>query len=296
MTLSRDARARAVQLPAWNEALSLPRPWDQQWSLRLQQILAYETDLLEYPDLFEGSVVVESKVAELKREARDEIERILDMGGVIPAIESGYMKSALVRSMSDRMSAINTGEQIVVGLNRWTDGLPSPCSAGRTAASSRSTSPPPATRWTASSTPARPATPARADRGGRGAQGRRPQRRVDDGAVDRVRARPCHHRRVGRCAPRGVRRVPPGHRRRRPAARAWRATGSRRCAAGSGRSPSSSATVHASSSASPAWTATPTAPRSSRSRPATSASTSSTPASGSAPTRSCSPRSRRTPT
>ena len=115
VTLSRDARARAVQLPAWNEALSLPRPWDQQWSLRLQQILAYETDLLEYPDLFEGSVVVESKVAELKREAREEIERILDMGGVIPAIESGYMKSALVRSMSNRMSAINTGEQIVVG-------------------------------------------------------------------------------------------------------------------------------------------------------------------------------------
>ena len=89
VTLSRDARARAVQLPAWNEALSLPRPWDQQWSLRLQQILAYETDLLEYPDLFEGSVVVESKVAELKSEAREEIERILDMGGVIPAIESG---------------------------------------------------------------------------------------------------------------------------------------------------------------------------------------------------------------
>ena len=125
-----EARARAVQLPAWNEALSLPRPWDQQWSLRLQQILAYETDLLEYPDLFEGSVVVESKVAELKREARDEIERILDMGGVIPAIESGYMKSALVRSMSDRVSAINTGEQIVVGLNRWTDGLPSPLLGG----------------------------------------------------------------------------------------------------------------------------------------------------------------------
>ena len=130
VTMSRDARARAVQLPAWNEALSLPRPWDQQWSLRLQQILAYETDLLEYPDLFEGSVVVESKVAELKRDARAEIDRILDMGGVIPAIESGYMKSALVRSMSDRVSAINTGEQIVVGLNRWTEGLPSPLLGG----------------------------------------------------------------------------------------------------------------------------------------------------------------------
>ena len=126
VTLSRDARARAVQLPAWNEALSLPRPWDQQWSLRLQQILAYETDLLEYPDLFEGSVVVESKVRALKDDAREEIEKILGMGGVIPAIESGYMKSALVRSMSERMSAINTGEQIVVGLNRWTDGIASP--------------------------------------------------------------------------------------------------------------------------------------------------------------------------
>ena len=130
VTLSRDARARAIQLPAWNEALSLPRPWDQQWSLRLQQILAYETDLLEYPDLFEGSVVVRSKVDELKAQAREEIDKILDMGGVIAAIESGYMKSALVRSMSERMSAINTGEQIVVGLNKWADGLPSPLLGG----------------------------------------------------------------------------------------------------------------------------------------------------------------------
>jgi len=130
VTLSRDARARAMQLPAWNEALSLPRPWDQQWSLRLQQILAYETDLLEYPDLFEGSVVVESKVAELVRDATAEIETILGMGGVVPAIESGYLKSALVRSMSDRVSAIGTGEQVVVGVNRWTDGLPSPLVGG----------------------------------------------------------------------------------------------------------------------------------------------------------------------
>jgi (2R)-ethylmalonyl-CoA mutase len=130
VTLSRDARARAVQLPAWNEALSLPRPWDQQWSLRLQQILAYETDLLEYPDLFEGSVVVESKVAELKAQATAEIETILGMGGVIPAIESGYLKSALVRSMGERVSKINSGEQIVVGLNRWTDGIPSPLLGG----------------------------------------------------------------------------------------------------------------------------------------------------------------------
>ena len=130
VTLSRDARARAVQLPAWNEALSLPRPWDQQWALRLQQILAYETDLLEYPDLFNGSPVIEAKVEELKRNAWAEINAILDMGGVVPAIESGYMKSALVRSMGERMSAINNGSQIVVGVNKWTDGLPSPLLGG----------------------------------------------------------------------------------------------------------------------------------------------------------------------
>jgi (2R)-ethylmalonyl-CoA mutase len=130
VTLSRNSRCRALQLPAWNEALSLPRPWDQQWSLRLQQILAYETDLLEYPDLFDGSPVVQSKVDALKAEAKAEIEAILDMGGVIPAIESGYMKSALVRSMSERMTAINSGEQIVVGVNRWTDGIDSPLLSG----------------------------------------------------------------------------------------------------------------------------------------------------------------------
>jgi len=130
VTLSRNARCRALQLPAWNEAMSLPRPWDQQWSLRLQQILAYETDLLEYPDLFDGSPVVQAKVQALMDEATAEIETILGMGGVIPAIESGYMKTALVRSMSERMSRINAGEQIVVGLNKWTDGLPSPLTAG----------------------------------------------------------------------------------------------------------------------------------------------------------------------
>ncbi|MFO1128869.1 MAG: protein meaA [Rhodospirillales bacterium] len=130
VTLSRDARCRALQLPAWNEALSLPRPWDQQWSLRLQQIFAYETDLLEYPDLFTGSVVIESKVAALKAQAKAEIDRILGMGGVVGAIENGYMKSALVRSMSERVSRINTGKQIVVGLNKWTDGIPSPLVGG----------------------------------------------------------------------------------------------------------------------------------------------------------------------
>ncbi|MCB9642628.1 MAG: protein meaA [Myxococcales bacterium] len=126
VTLSRNARCRALQLPAWNEALSLPRPWDQQWSLRLQQILAYETDLLEYPDLFDGSPVVQSKTNALKEEALREIERIRGMGGVHAAIHSGYMKSALVRSMSERISRVQRGEQVVVGVNRWTDALPSP--------------------------------------------------------------------------------------------------------------------------------------------------------------------------
>ncbi|MDA0352979.1 MAG: protein meaA [Chloroflexi bacterium] len=126
VTLSRNARCRALQLPAWNEALSLPRPWDQQWALRLQQVLAYETDLLEYPDLFDGSPVVESKVNALKTEARAEIDRILDLGGIRAAIESGYMKSELVRSMAERISDINSGERIVVGVNRWTEAIDSP--------------------------------------------------------------------------------------------------------------------------------------------------------------------------
>lgn len=126
VTLSRNARCRALQLPAWNEALSLPRPWDQQWSLRLQQILAYETDLLEYPDLFDGSPVVQSKVDELKAQARQEIDKILDAGGGVEAIKNGYMKSQLVISQAERMAKINTGEQVVVGKNRWAEGIASP--------------------------------------------------------------------------------------------------------------------------------------------------------------------------
>ena len=98
VTLSRDARARAVQLPTWNEALGLPRPWDQQWSLRIQQVLAYESDLLDYPDLFEGSTVVEAKTAELVAAAQAEIDRVQAMGGAVVAVESGYMKGRLVES------------------------------------------------------------------------------------------------------------------------------------------------------------------------------------------------------
>jgi len=130
VTLSRDARCRALQLPTWNEALSLPRPWDQQWSLRLQQILAYETDLLEYPDLFAGSPVVAAKVAALTDAARTEIAHIDQLGGALAAVESGYMKTGLVRSHAERLARINRGELVVVGRNRWTDGLPSPLLAG----------------------------------------------------------------------------------------------------------------------------------------------------------------------
>ena len=126
VTLSKDARARAVQLPAWNEALGLPRPWDQQWSLRLQQVLAFETDLLEYDDLFEGSVVVERKVAGLIEQVGAEIDRVQGMGGAVAAVESGYMKSALVASHAERRRRIEAGEDIVVGVNRFTTTEPNP--------------------------------------------------------------------------------------------------------------------------------------------------------------------------
>ncbi len=117
--LSKDARARAIQLPAWNEAMGLPRPWDQQWSLRIQQVLAYETDLLEYEDIFEGSHVIEKKVREIEAGAQAEIDRILEQGGAVRAVESGYMKRALVESNAARIAAIESGERTVVGVNRF---------------------------------------------------------------------------------------------------------------------------------------------------------------------------------
>ncbi len=126
VTLSKDARARAIQLPAWNEALGLPRPWDQQWSLRIQQVLAYESDLLEYDDLFTGSVVVEAKVAELVADAQAEIARVLEMGGAVAAIESGYMKSQLVASHAQRRARVESGEDVIVGVNKYTTSEPSP--------------------------------------------------------------------------------------------------------------------------------------------------------------------------
>jgi (2R)-ethylmalonyl-CoA mutase len=134
VTLSRDARARAVQLPAWNEALGLPRPWDQQWALRMQQVLAYETDLLEYEDLFDGSRVVEARVAEIVEGVRAEIDRVQGMGGAIAAVESGYMKSQLVSSLAARRRRIEDGEDVIVGVNRFTETDPSPLQAEGAAA------------------------------------------------------------------------------------------------------------------------------------------------------------------
>ena len=128
VTLSKNARARAVQLPAWNEALGLPRPWDQQWSLRMQQIVAYETDLLEFGDLFDGNPVIAAKVEELKQGARDELRLLDEMGGAIAAID--YMKARLVESNAERLGRIETNETVVVGVNRWQGGEPSPLTAG----------------------------------------------------------------------------------------------------------------------------------------------------------------------
>jgi (2R)-ethylmalonyl-CoA mutase len=124
--LSKGARARSLQLPAWNEALGLPRPWDQQLSLRMQQILAHETDVLEYEDLFDGSPVVEAKVREIEEGARSEIERVEEIGGAVAAVESGYMKRALVESNAARVRAIESGERTVVGVNRYRESEESP--------------------------------------------------------------------------------------------------------------------------------------------------------------------------
>lgn len=131
VTLSKNARARAVQLPAWNEALGLPRPWDQQWSLRMQQIMAYETDLLEYDDLFDNNPAIDRKVSELKAGAREELATIDAMGGAVEAIE--YMKGRLVESNGKRIGNIETGDTVVVGVNRWDKGEASPLTSGEDA-------------------------------------------------------------------------------------------------------------------------------------------------------------------
>ncbi|HTI28284.1 MAG TPA: methylmalonyl-CoA mutase family protein, partial [Kutzneria sp.] len=129
VSLSRNARARAIQLPAWNEALGLPRPWDQQWALRMQQVLAYETDLLEYDDIFDGSRVVQAKVDELLAGAREEIDRVQAMGGAVAAVESGYMKSSLVSSLAERRRRLEAGEDVIVGVNKFDTSEPSPLQA-----------------------------------------------------------------------------------------------------------------------------------------------------------------------
>ena len=129
VTLGADARARAIQLPAWNEALGLPRPWDQQWSLRMQQVLAYETDLLEYGDILAGSHVIEERTDAIIEGVRAEMARIAEQGGVVAAVESGYLKSALVASLAERRRAIESGDQVVVGVNAFTNSEPSPLEA-----------------------------------------------------------------------------------------------------------------------------------------------------------------------
>jgi (2R)-ethylmalonyl-CoA mutase len=131
VVMSKNARARSVQLPAWNEALGLPRPWDQQWSLRLQQIVAFETDLLEYGDIFDGSKEIAARVESLKQEALAEMGRIADMGGAVAAVEAAYMKQRLVESNLKRLAAIESGEQTVVGVNAYTEGAPSPLGGGQ---------------------------------------------------------------------------------------------------------------------------------------------------------------------
>ena len=130
VVLSRSARARAVQLPAWNEALGLPRPWDQQWSLRIQQVMAHETDLLEYGDILDGSPVIEAKVQALVDGTEAEMARIADQGGIVGAVESGYVKRALVKSHAERMAAIESGDIRIVGINCFTEATPSPLTEG----------------------------------------------------------------------------------------------------------------------------------------------------------------------
>ena len=128
VTLSKNARARAIQLPAWNEAMGLPRPWDQQWSLRMQQVLAYETDLLEYEDIFDQNPVIDQKVKEIIKQVKIKTEKIAKMGGTVAALD--YVKRALVSSNANRLSRIESGETIVVGVNRFTTSEESGLSSG----------------------------------------------------------------------------------------------------------------------------------------------------------------------
>ena len=237
VVLSKSARARAVQLPAWNEALGLPRPWDQQWSLRMQQVLAYETDLLEHEDLFDGAPVVEAKVAELIAATRAELGRIEAQGGALAAVEGGYLKQALVRSNGARLAAIAAGEQKVVGVNCFTESAPSPLAAG---AGGAVQAPDPAAeaaqieRLEAHRAARDEQGGARRAGGAAGGRGRGPQHH---GALDRGRARRRHHRRMGRYPARAVRRLPGADRGRRRAGQERRGRRWPRSARGSSGSP-----------------------------------------------------------
>ena len=281
VTLGRDARARAIQLPAWNEALGLPRPWDQQWSLRIQQVLAYETDILEYPDIFEGSKVMDGLVAELLEGARAEMAVVAEHGGAVEAVP--YMKGALVDSHRERIRRIESGEQVVVGQNRFAETEESPLTADAEGGI----------------LVVDPAVEAEQIEAVRRWRAERDQAAVDaalaelaeaaaatdgaaepDGRDDRRRPRGRDDRRVGAHAARGVRQLPRAHRRRRGRARRaadgelseLRERGRRACRRSSGGG-------RRSSSASPASTATPTAPSRSPCARATRAWTSSTRAS-----------------
>ncbi len=196
VTLSKDARARAVQLPAWNEALGLPRPWDQQWSLRIQQVLAHESDLLEYEDIFAGSHVIEAKVDALVEESMAEIDRIQQMGGAMAAVESGYLKSELVSSHAARRARIEGGEEKIVGVNIYETTEPNPLTSDLDGAIMTVD---PANEGPGRRRPARVAgQPRRGPRdggAGRAEEGRRGHRE-HDGSHRRVRPRGRHHRRV----------------------------------------------------------------------------------------------------
>ena len=215
VTLSKNARARAVQLPAWNEALGLPRPWDQQWSLRLQQVLAFESDLLEYEDIFDGSKVIEAKVAELVAGARAEMDRILEMGGAIAAVESGYMKQALVSSHAARRARIEAGEDKVVGVNCFETTEESPLTADLDAAIQAAD--PEAERSAIASVEQWKAERDSSRRRGGAAPPRRGRQvgRQPDGGDPRRGPGRRDHGGVGRHAAGGLRRVPGPHRRLR---------------------------------------------------------------------------------
>ena len=284
VTLSRDARARAVQLPAWNEALGLPRPWDQQWSLRMQQVLAYESDLLEYADMFEGSRVVEAQGRRDRgrRPGRDR-HGCWSMGGAVAAVETGYMKSALVASLAARRRRMESGADVVVGREPVRP-RPSPVRSLAGAAAAIRPSTRPSRRRRSRRSPAWRAGAGRRGRRRRArrAAGRREDRTTQpDGGDAGLRPGRRHDRRVGRRAARGVRRVPRADRvSPRPAAAATAASSTAVRRAGPGASARNSAGRCGCWSASPGWTGTPTAPSRSRCAPATPASRSSTRASG----------------